>query len=102
MGAAHGSALLCDDDRARLDEQAVSLDARELLRLLARDDQRSLSDGVALYQGERYESASGDMFALEEEIARVLVVTLAGKVEAAELARIARRPTDNLEAYDCG
>jgi tetratricopeptide (TPR) repeat protein len=40
------------------------------------------------------------LFALQEEIVQTIVTTLAIKISAAERARVMRKDTDNLEAYD--
>jgi TolB-like protein/tetratricopeptide (TPR) repeat protein len=58
------------------------------------------ADSGATVWGERYERVAGDLFTLETEITRIIVATLAGRVESGELARIAKKPTDSLEAYD--
>lgn len=41
-----------------------------------------------------------DLFALQDEIVRTIVATLAIKVDNAERERVMRKPTDSLEAYD--
>jgi adenylate cyclase len=49
---------------------------------------------------ERYERDLNDLFAIQDEIVRTIVRTLAIKVDVAERARAMRKDTDNLEAYD--
>jgi DNA-binding winged helix-turn-helix (wHTH) protein/TolB-like protein/Tfp pilus assembly protein PilF len=49
---------------------------------------------------ERTERSSSDLFAVQDEIARGLLAALPVKVKEAELARLARRYTRNLQAYE--
>jgi adenylate cyclase len=55
---------------------------------------------------ERYDREIDDLFAVQNEITRDVVAVIApvaqgrGRLQKAELARIARTPTDNLAAYD--
>lgn len=50
---------------------------------------------------ERYGRELRDIFALQDEIIRRIVVTLNVEVWQAELERVRRIPTNNLTAYDC-
>jgi adenylate cyclase len=50
---------------------------------------------------ERYDRDIGDLFDVQDEVARTIVATLAGRLEEAELKGAARRRTDSLPAYDC-
>jgi TolB-like protein len=51
--------------------------------------------------GERYDRHISDLFAVQDEVARTIVATLAGRLEDAELRTAVRKPTDSLQAYDC-
>ena len=50
--------------------------------------------------GHRFDRQLGDVFAVQDEISATVVSTLAGRVEAASLARSRRAPPEMLEAYD--
>jgi TolB-like protein/cytochrome c-type biogenesis protein CcmH/NrfG len=49
--------------------------------------------------GERYERALADLFALQDEIAASVVVTVEPQVYAAERARVQQTPPDHLDAW---
>ncbi len=49
---------------------------------------------------ERYDREVRDIFAMQEEVTRKIVAALAVQLTAAERERLARKYTDNLEAYD--
>jgi adenylate cyclase len=49
---------------------------------------------------ERYDRPLQDLFAVQDEITQQIVTTLRVKVQEAELARVRRIPTENLNAYD--
>jgi tetratricopeptide (TPR) repeat protein len=53
-----------------------------------------------LLWSERYDEAIDDVFALQDEITRRIVVTLAIEVTNLEQERASAKPTDNLDAYD--
>jgi adenylate cyclase len=72
---------------------------REAGRLRVTVQLADADSGLTLW-AQRYESTAADMFAVEDEITRVIVATLAGRVEADQLARVARKPSASLEAYD--
>jgi adenylate cyclase len=50
---------------------------------------------------ERYDRELEDVFAIQDEMTRAIVATLPGRVEAATHDRAKRKPTDNMEAYEC-
>jgi adenylate cyclase len=50
---------------------------------------------------ERYDRQLEDVFAIQDEMTRGIVATLQGRVEAARHDRAKRKPTDNMEAYEC-
>ena len=50
---------------------------------------------------ERYDRELEDIFAIQDEMTRAIVATLAGRVEAATHDRAKRKPTDNMAAYEC-
>jgi adenylate cyclase len=49
---------------------------------------------------ERYDRELKDIFAIQDEITGAVVATLSGRVEAAAHERIARKPTENMAAYE--
>lgn len=49
---------------------------------------------------ERYDREIEDVFAIQDEMTRAIVATLAGRVEAARHDRAKRKPTGNMEAYE--
>ncbi len=49
---------------------------------------------------ERYDRKLEDIFAIQDEISQAIVATLPGRVEAARRERAARKPTDNMAAYE--
>ncbi|MDZ7829785.1 MAG: winged helix-turn-helix domain-containing tetratricopeptide repeat protein [Halofilum sp. (in: g-proteobacteria)] len=57
------------------------------------------STGLNLWS-ERYEGDEMEVFALQDEVIRDIVSSLAVALTDAERTRLARRSTDNLEAYD--
>lgn len=50
--------------------------------------------------GHRYDREMEDVFVLQDEITSTLVSTLAGRVEAARLARARKAPAERLDAHD--
>jgi adenylate cyclase len=50
---------------------------------------------------ERYDRELADIFAIQDEVTAAIVSTLPGRVEAATRDRAARKPTDNMAAYEC-
>ncbi|HET6681647.1 MAG TPA: protein kinase [Gemmatimonadaceae bacterium] len=56
-------------------------------------------DGYTLWS-ERYDRELQDVFAIQEDIARTIVDTLRLKLTSAEQHRLAKRHTDDLEAYE--
>jgi adenylate cyclase len=50
---------------------------------------------------ERFDRKLEDIFAIQDEVTRVIVATLAGRVEAATHDRARRKQTDNMAAYEC-
>jgi TolB-like protein/Tfp pilus assembly protein PilF len=57
------------------------------------------SDGYTLWS-ERYDREVHDVFDIQEEIARTIVETLRVRLTTTDEGTLARRPTDNLEAYE--
>ena len=49
---------------------------------------------------ERYDRNLQDLFTVQDEIVQTIVATLAVKIDAEERARVMRKDTENLEAYD--
>src|SRR6266568_3107147 len=50
---------------------------------------------------ERYDRQLEDIFAIQDEVTSAIVSTLPGRLEAASRERAARKPTDNMVAYEC-
>jgi adenylate cyclase len=50
---------------------------------------------------ERYDRQLEDIFAIQDEVTSAIVATLPGRLEAATRERFARKPTDNMAAYEC-
>jgi adenylate cyclase len=50
---------------------------------------------------ERYDRELEDIFAIQDEVTTAIVATLPGRLEAAARERVARKPTDNMAAYEC-
>jgi adenylate cyclase len=50
---------------------------------------------------ERYDRELADIFAIQDEVTAAIVSTLPGRVEAATRDRAARKPTENMAAYEC-
>ena len=49
---------------------------------------------------ERYDRTMDDVFEVQDEIVRKVMVALVGKLETASLERAKRKPTDNLNSYE--
>ena len=50
---------------------------------------------------ERYDRELEDVFAIQDEVTNAIVAVLPGRVEAAAHDRAARKPTENMAAYEC-
>jgi TolB-like protein len=50
---------------------------------------------------ERFEGASDDIFALQDQITTSVVGAIAPQLERAEIERAQRKPTESLDAHDC-
>jgi tetratricopeptide (TPR) repeat protein len=50
---------------------------------------------------DRFEGALEDIFDLQDQVTASVVGAIAPKLEQAEIERAMRKPTDNLDAYDC-
>lgn len=57
------------------------------------------STGLQLW-ADRYDSELKDLFELQDDVRRKIVAALAVKLSPGEGRRLARKPTDNVEAYD--
>jgi adenylate cyclase len=49
----------------------------------------------------RYDRDLSDIFAVQDELVRTIVGTIAGRLETAGIDRAKRKPTESLAAYDC-
>ncbi len=50
---------------------------------------------------DRYDRPTADVFAIQDEVVRTIVATLAGRIEATGAEGLRRRPTASLSAYEC-
>lgn len=50
---------------------------------------------------ERHDREMQDVFAIQDEVASLIVATLTGRMQEAEIRAARSKPTDNLQAYDC-
>jgi adenylate cyclase len=50
---------------------------------------------------DRYDRPVEDVFAIQDEVVRTIVATLAGRIEATGAEGLRRRPTASLSAYEC-
>ena len=50
---------------------------------------------------ERYDRDLEDIFAVQDDVAQTIAATVMGRLEGEGAARAKRKPTDNLNAYDC-
>jgi TolB-like protein/Tfp pilus assembly protein PilF len=50
---------------------------------------------------ERYERPAEEIFAIQDEVVRTVAATLAGRLQAARVEGLRRRPTASLSAYEC-
>src|SRR5687768_16363221 len=50
---------------------------------------------------ERYDRSLDDIFAVQEDVAQMIVSTLVGRIEESRLQQSLRKPTISLAAYDC-
>jgi adenylate cyclase len=55
--------------------------------------------GVHLW-AQRYDREIVDIFEIQDEIGRIIAATLSGRLEAAHAARVAKKPTENMAAYE--
>jgi TolB-like protein len=88
IGAALGARYLVGGSAARMGDQVR-------LNVTLTD----ASTGVEIWS-EAYSEFVGDIFALQDRIASLVVGTLLPKMEQTEIARAVRKPTDDLDAYD--
>jgi adenylate cyclase len=58
------------------------------------------ANGTHLW-AERYDRSLDDIFAVQEEVAQMIVYALFGRIQEASVDRSVRLPTANLTAYDC-
>jgi TolB-like protein/lipopolysaccharide biosynthesis regulator YciM len=58
------------------------------------------ADNDELLWSQRYDHALTDIFALQSQIATTIAGALDAELTSSDARRLARRPTDNLEAYD--
>src|SRR5215831_3621147 len=58
------------------------------------------ANGAHLW-ADRFEATPDDVFDLQDAMAATVVGAIAPKLEAAEIGRAKRKPTDRLDAYDC-
>jgi TolB-like protein len=115
---AHGSSLAYKDRASRESDESGAEGARQVGRelgvryVLEGSVRRAVrrvritgrlidaSSGAHLW-ADRFEATTADVFALQDAMAANVVGALAPRLEAAEIGRARRKPTDRLDAYDC-
>ena len=95
---------------AELSEAQIAEDvgAQFLVRGSVRRAERRVRIGVQLLDAatgrhlwaQRYDREAEDVFLVQDEVSETVVSTLAGRVEAARIARARRAPEERLDAYD--
>lgn len=91
------------------DEIAAELGVRYLLTGSVRRQDHRLRIGAELVDAadarviwtERYDGADEDLFGFQSKIASAIAAAIDPRVQEAEIARVATRPTGSLSAYDC-
>jgi len=68
--------------------------------LTIRTELVNVSDGTELW-GQQYNRKLADLFAVQEDIAREISEKLRLKLSGAERQQLAKRPTENLKAFQC-
>jgi TolB-like protein/DNA-binding winged helix-turn-helix (wHTH) protein len=58
------------------------------------------ANGAHLW-ADRFEAVPDDVFDLQDAMVAMVVGAIAPKLEAAEIGRVKRKPTDRLDAYEC-
>jgi adenylate cyclase len=59
------------------------------------------ADSGAQVWGERFDRASSEIFAVQDEVVQTIVSTLVGRVQSSHVERVRRKPPSSLEAYEC-
>jgi uncharacterized protein (DUF924 family)/TolB-like protein/class 3 adenylate cyclase len=98
--------------------RGVALDLREVaraldVRFLVEGSVRRLGDRIRITAqlidansgshvwAEKYDRDAGDIFAVQDEVVRTIVGTLAGRVQSTDAERAGRKPPASLAAYEC-
>ena len=68
-------------------------------KLIIRSELVKVSDGSQLW-GEQYNRSPSDILAIQTEIARAITESLKFKLTSSDRISLARRPTENIEAYN--
>jgi len=105
---ARGSAFVYRDHELPDREIAAALGAQFLVRGSMQRAKTRVRVNVQLLDGtrglnlwgQRYDRELEDVFQVQDEITATVVSTLAGRVEATQLARARAAPIERLEAYD--
>src|SRR5436189_387044 len=58
------------------------------------------ANGAHLW-ADRFDGSLSDVFALQDQVTTSVVGAIAPQIDKAEMARAARKPVENLDAYDC-
>ena len=106
---ARNSTLRYRDSTRSTAEIAAELGVRYLLSGSVRRQSHRLRINVELVDAsanriiwaERYDGADEDLFGFQAQIAASIAAAIDPRVQEAEIARVASRPTDSLSAYDC-
>ncbi len=78
----------------------VSGDIRRIGTELAVSVRIVQSDTERLVWSEKYRQTADDVFAIQDDIVRMIIASLVGQIESADYRESARRPPDNLAAYE--
>ena len=59
-----------------------------------------LNDGNVIW-GNKYDRVKEDIFDIQDEIVRKITISLIGEIELSSLERAKRKPTENMNSYEC-
>ena len=59
-----------------------------------------LNDGNVIW-GNKYDRVKEDIFDIQDEIVRKITISLIGEIELSSLERSKRKPTENMNSYEC-
>ena len=59
-----------------------------------------LNEGKVIW-GNKYDRVKEDIFDIQDEIVRKITISLIGEIELSSLERAKRKPTENMNSYEC-